>query len=301
MSMLGQTQQKGIRQRTRGAWLNDYKIFGGSESTQKRLLDIAPDKIDFLTPTTFWTGYDLYILNNFRGFAREQLEYVLTRQFVMYWHDILYEDAELIQALCRGAKANIFLSPLHFQQFQQKFGIIVGRAFVIPPLFDDKLPTNEETRGGICWYGSIWPHKGIENCLLYARKNKIVIDFYGNGHPLIIEQLKASKYANYKGLASKDILAKYKYFIHMPEEIEAFGRAAFEAYLAGCYILHNNKVGAFSFGWNYEDKQETLENCLNGMVEGFERKQFWEIVNDSKRLPTTRTQPKISTARVGAI
>lgn len=268
MNIMEQTRQKDL---TRVGWVNDFNKLGGGEESQKRLIERATFTVDFMTPKTFKTGYGLYIINNVRTFTTEQVEYLLRSRFVMCWRDVLSDDHNLIKGLAEKAFKNIFLSPLHLATFKEKYGLAPHNQFVIPPLFDDVQDADND-REGICWFGSIWPHKGIESVLLWARNNNTVIDFYGTGHEQIIEQLKISKYANYKGLADKTVLKEYKYFIHMPTVIEAFGRAAFEAFLAGCHVLHNGLIGAFSFDWNYENKREALSDC------SYQGKAFWDVV-----------------------
>lgn len=254
-------------------WVNDYKIFGGAEDTQNELINICPYDIKYITATDFTTGYELFILNNFRTFTKEQIAYLCQTKYVACWHDVLFQDGGLITRIRDNALANIFLSPLHKAIFQKKYGLPVNKpSFVVPPLFPSIIPHTKKRKGGICYYGSIWPHKGIDNCLLWARKNSKVIDFYGQGNEILVQQLKQSKYANYEGTTNNSILREYNYFIHMPDEIEAFGRSVFEAYISGCHILHNNKIGAFTFDWNYEDRKTTLQRCNNA------GNALWDII-----------------------
>lgn len=256
------------------AWLNDFKIFGGSEETQNRLLEISPYKTYFLTSKEFNTNYDLYILNNFRTFTKEQIDFICENKFIAYWHDVLFEDGKQIKKIKDNALANIFLSPLHKDVFEVKYGLVGDNTHIIPPIFSPKQPTTKKGREGVCYYGSIWPHKGIDNLLLWARNNKTVIDFYGDGNSILVEQLKQSKYANYMGFADRSVLTNYQYFIHLPDEIEAFGRSCFEAYLAGCHILHNNKIGAFTFDWDYDDRGNTLDTCIK------KGNCFWDTIQN---------------------
>ena len=264
------------------AWLNGYIDFGGGEISANAMLKDPPYDIKFMLPQTFESGYKYYIINNFRHFSKEQLQYLSTQNIIMWWHDVLptpYPD--LTRQLAIKAKNNIFLSPLHCSTFADKYDLDILaddiNISIIPPFIDmNKFYYNDNPRHrqNICRVGKIYSHKGIDKVLMCLRNDGIKADFYGDGNPLIKYQLEQSLYANYMGDIDhqniEETYRKYRYFIHMPAEIEAFGRSTMEAKLCGCEIIGNGKIGCLS----YRIEDELIEQIKES------HSLFWGVIGD---------------------
>lgn len=275
---------------TKIAWLTEYRGHGGAWMTEFNMLDKCPNdmNIKIVDKNKFEESYDFYILNNFRTFYPLQLEYLIdSKNYFIYWHDVIDTGKEkFIRKLYQNAKGNIFLSPLHKIEFCTKFDLnSSGEDNCIAPYFDVSeysFNSDLDRSKEVCWVGSIQHFKGCDNALLWARDNNQVIDFYGKGNPQLINQLQESKYCNYKGFTSnlKKIYPKYRRFIHMPDSVEAFGRSCMEAWLSGCEIIKNDKVGMYS----YPEMQKAFEKGNIKEVQNwleFQPMKFWHYIKDS--------------------
>ena len=248
-------------------WVSDYNKYGGGETTEKEFIDRCPRNIKLIKMfggKNIDTTCDFYIINNFRALAEIQLDYFIEKKkYIMAFRDVIdTRHDSLIRRMVKNACANIFLSPLHRKEFFKKFNIKeCSHARIIAPYFNcNKYDRSSEKVLDICWAGNIQHHKGIEECLLWARDNCRMVMFYGKGDSQLIDQINYSKYAVYKGYHEdiSPILALYKYFIHLPDKIEAFGRTCMEAHLSGCKIIRNGKIGMFSWD-TFDDIEDTIE------------------------------------------
>jgi len=113
--------------------------------------------------------------------------------------------------------------------------------------------------------GNLHDGKGVIQIIEYAKKNpSVVFDFYyARSADYLVRQLKSLPNCNLIGFVPKEKIYenynKYEYFIHIPMHFESFGRAVGEAYLSGCKLLVNDRVGALSYGWDYKTfRRETL-------------------------------------------
>lgn len=266
------------------AWCNDCKESGGAEITNNLLIKESPYQIDFMTAGTFNTDYDYYILNNCRTFTKEQLNYIANKKkFIIFWHDVIGQcfsfDIKSVKKILKKASFNIFLSPLHHKQVEKVYNIKIFNYQYQLPFIDAKVFNDSKRKrfNRICWVGSIYPHKGIEQTLMWARENNKKIDFYGDGDPLLIYQIKESKYGEYRGNLKYDfvneIYKQYKYFIHLPNEVEACGRGVMEAYFSGCEMIVNENVGFYSYSYNFKQKQKIIDIINDNF------KDFWDQIN----------------------
>ena len=265
-------------------WCNDIRDGGGGEITGNTIYKASPFDSTFVTPEKFNTSCDAYILNNFRRFTKEQLLFIQKskKPYIIYWHDVLPTGVELslLKKITKDARLNIFLSPLHRSEFLKKYNFKetdINNCIIPPPVNTKRFfYEGEHKTTKVLWIGNIYPHKGIDNALIWAKKNRIVIDFYGNGHPMVIEQLKQSRYANYLGIVNYNEIHKfyksYEFFLHLPEKIEACGRSCAEALLSGCILIHNEKLGLMSYGVNFNNKKAMIK-----LFDGVE-KIFWNRV-----------------------
>jgi len=276
------------------ALLNDYSSSfnaGGAEVTsyylRNRLIEQGHDVIESNTQSVI--DADLYIVSNIRTANPRTLQEVLNRKFIYFPRDILPVSEKYIwfvKELYKKAIHVVFLSPLHAKKFMKKYGLSGKRYFLYIPFFEDIYYQDDNRHNHPCWVGSYYFHKGVNNCLLWARDNNTVIDFYGKkGNPQIMVQAKHSKYGILKEAGGNNngndvhttsinnVLSKYKNFIHLPDCIEAFGRTITEAMLSGCNVhVNENDIGFYS--WNFRDRKDFFK------LMNHSQNKFMELINE---------------------
>lgn len=253
-------------------WITDYTIkevpAGGAEITDSWILkaaSILSYNVSVIRPVDLRTDVldscDLVIFSNNYDFTSAARSEIMRRKpYIVYshdsgrWMDVLRSNSNMFE----NALGSIFLSPLHCDTFNRYLGN-TNKIFCIPPHisldFKDK-GLNRENR--IMFVGNIHDGKGIPDIISFAKENSnINIDFYFNrGQSGLLSDLKRLRNCHLIGYVPKEKIYenynKYKYFIHIPRHYESFGRAVGEAFLSGCNIIVNDKVGACSYNWDYK-------------------------------------------------
>ncbi len=178
-----------------------------------------------------------------------------------YWET---GNAALREYLLERALVLIFNSPLHREHFPHAISAPV--AFCPPPIPVERFIGRSEEREGACWIGRMYPEKGVLNAMRWSGQNKTQTDFYGTGP---FRPGKAA-YVQYCGPASYDlvpvILAQHETFVFLPNWVEPFGRTVAEAWLSGCKLEVNERIGAL---WWIEHEPQTIYTAAE---------RWWEIV-----------------------
>lgn len=171
--------------------------------------------------------------------------------------------------LIQNAAFNIFLSPLHLNEWSKFTRFEIPNAFVYFQRIDDKIFNNQniERPVNVLYVGAINEAKGVSEMQLIFGDN---IRFIGRGDVNLINP------ENYIGVGTPEQIAfamnSSKYFVHMPNWKEASARTVVEAAMCGCKLIVNENVGACSFGIT------DLANPYNG------HKSFNELVSAIKSI-----------------
>jgi len=257
-------------------WLTDYTNIevpaGGAEITDSYVIqagralgyDITISRPCSLR-SNLLTESDLIIFSNCYEFTKPVRDKVIAEKpYVVYSHDsgrwmsVLKDTPEMMQK----AVATIFLSPLHRECFN-KFLTDARNIFLVPPHIPYTFYDQGQARiNKIMFVGNIHTGKGVEEIIQYAKENPhLIFDFYYQRHDgRLYNQLKILKNCNLIGYVPKEQIYenynRYRYFIHIPRHYESFGRAVGEAYLCGCKLVVNERVGAMSYEWDYQTFRE---------------------------------------------
>lgn len=251
-------------------WFTDFTTnevpAGGAEITDSYIIQAGLDmgysiqvvRPDFYRPEIL-NKTDLVIFsNNFefpdniKSGIMKRIPYVAYSHDIGRWGDVIRRNPDMFSK----AKASIFLSPGHqdkFQRYLDKAKNVICIPPHIPEYFYDK---GINRIGKVLYAGNLYDGKGIINVLDFVKANPNVrVDFYYQRFSQhILTALQSESRCSLRGYIPVEELNKtynqYRYFIHLPKEYEAFGRASAEAYLSGCGMIINQKVGAFSYGWN---------------------------------------------------
>lgn len=273
-------------------WLTDYTNkevpAGGAEITDSYIINAGRymgydlevcRPCDLRSPSV--EKADLVIFSNCYEFKKPARRYIMqNKKYIAYshdsgrWMDVLRAHPDMF----KNSLMNIFLSPLHrdcFKKYLEQSSPVSCVPPHIPLQFYDK---GHEKKNRIMFVGNIHDGKGIPSVIEYARENpETIIDFYFHRYSSNLKrQLKNIKNCNLVGFVPKEQIhenySKYKYFIHIPHHREAFGRAVGEAFLSGCKLIVNDRVGATSYGWNYRDFRKNTAKA---------HFLFWKTIEDT--------------------
>lgn len=273
-------------------WLEDYSHEqhpGGTQLTNKIIMDhgrnigyfisefnLQDFRSNFANLENLLKSDALFILNNivhlYSNYPKEMQRLIEEKKYIRYEHDYLWDHSMMprseIKKVYDNAAFKIFLSPLH-QNIHRIKGMNIENSIVIPSPIDVSAFYNRKSvreKNSYIYIGGIAKHKGIENILDYARKNKkIKLDIYGwVEHKELLDNLPENVFifdkVDYDEVP--ELLNEYEYAIHLPSWNEPFGRFSAEAYLCGCKLVTNDRNGFYSFGWKgYEKIKTNLKNA----------------------------------------
>jgi len=262
-------------------WLTDYTVkevpAGGAEITDSWVLKAAQVSglsVTVARPMDMRTDVldaaDFVIFSNNYEFPAACREAVIRRKpYIVYSHDSGRWNDVFIKTpgMCAGALGSIFLSPLHQQSLERHLSGAKNVVCVPPHITLDFYDKGAARENKVMFVGNVHRGKGVCEIIQWARKNpQIHIDFYyQRGQTDLLETLKRLNNCHLIGYVPKEEIFerynRYRYFIHIPEHYESFGRAVGEAYLSGCQLIVNDRVGACSYGWNYSKFREMTANA----------------------------------------
>ncbi|HEY0047623.1 MAG TPA: glycosyltransferase family 9 protein [Flavobacterium sp.] len=197
----------------------------------------------------------------------------------------------LYRRIFAKSRLNVFQSPKHYQSHETFYGEAVKHHLIMPPTVEVDLlqPSPVRSENTIPLFGELNYLKGGDAYLEFAEAHpEKIFEVYG------INKLRRAIPSNviFKETVSNDkvleILGRTKYFFCKPVWPEPSGRLAAEAFLSGCEIISNDRVGTFSFDF-YPNNPEQAKAEI-AAAPGI----FWDlaekIVHKSSR---DQKQPKL--------
>jgi hypothetical protein len=157
---------------------------------------------------------------------------------------------------------NIFQSPKHYESHVFFYGGAVQNHLIMPPTVEvDRLqPSADKQETMIPFFGDLSFLKGGDAYLDFAAEHpELTFEVYGGN------KLQRPIPANviFKKPVPNDvvmqILGTSRYFFCKPVWPEPSGRLAAEAFLSGCEIISNDKVGTFSFDFYPNDVERAKQ------------------------------------------
>lgn len=183
----------------------------------------------------------------------------------------------LFRELFAKSKLNIFQSPAHYQSHVQFYGDAVAKHLIMPPTVDvDALCISDfKDESLVPFFGELNYLKGGEAYLDFASENpdKVFV-VYGENKlrkPIPPNVHFSDPIPNSQVM---EILGRTKYFFCKPVWPEPSGRLAAEAFLSGCEIISNDRVGTFSFDFYPDDKPRAIKEIAE--TPG----KFWDSVRE---------------------
>ena len=183
----------------------------------------------------------------------------------------------LFRTLFANSQLNIFQSPKHFDSHFAFYGEAISHNYlVMPPTVDvENICVSEEKVDEIPFFGELNYLKGGDAFVEYALEhpNKSFVVFGDN-------KLRREIPKNIEFKASIDnkevlkVLGKTKEIIIKPVWPEPSGRLAAEAFLSGCELITNDRVGTWSFDFYPNDKERAKQEMQATILE------FWDKIKN---------------------
>lgn len=185
------------------------------------------------------------------------------------------EKFHLFRNLFAKASLNVFQSPKHFEAHKEFYGEAVAKKLIMPPTVEvNKLSISEEkVEDTIPFFGDLNFLKGGHEYVTYAEEHpNLKFPVYGRNR---LRRQIPPNISFHEPIANEEvlrILGKTKQLICKPVWPEPSGRLAAEAFLSGCEILGNDRVGTFSFDFYPSDKEKAKKEMLGAP------EHFWNAI-----------------------
>ena len=181
----------------------------------------------------------------------------------------------LYRKLFTNASLNVFQSPKHFEAHFEFYGEAVAHKLIMPPTveIDHLCPSEAKDDSVIPFFGDLNYLKGGHEYISYAEKHpQIKFTVYGSNK---LRRELPSNISFHDPVPNSEVLSilgKTKQFICKPVWPEPSGRLAAEAFLSGCEMIANNRVGTFSFDFYPHDKELAKQEMLEAP------ENFWKAI-----------------------
>jgi hypothetical protein len=288
-------------------WINDYQPgshAGGSLRTQERAASFAPAEVEVVWggPDGVPEDCDFYVLNSCTFLGREQVRFLCGVPHVLWLHDLwLLPPAQqwivgdgYLRALCDSARRVVFLSRLHEWAFKKCHyqALPASKTKLAPCMVDpapfEELPAGPRLEGRAFWMGTFDRYRGVRLAAEWAEQEGVALDMYGFGDapPYLARQKHVRVLPPVAQADVPAVMALYetcacassevgsmdeKRAASEPPFVEACGRVAVEATLAGCKVVHNGRLGAASWPW-FGNRDATAAAMRHAPA------QFWDML-----------------------
>lgn len=298
----------------------------GAELTIKELIELGENKqfkasidllTDFETVKNKINTADLVVLNSTSRckFEFELLQFLIasTIPYIKVEYDynfcvrrnILCTVDRSVQSCCNTdkfhlyrtlfahSKLNIFQSPKHYKAHYEFYGAAVTNHLIMPPTvqIEQLKPSHFKQEHTIPFFGDLNYLKGGNAYIDFALEHpEMKFTVYGNNRL----RREMPENINFQSPVSNtevlELLGKTKYFICQPVWPEPSGRLAAEAFLSGCEMITNDRIGTFSFDFYPENKEQAIKEIK------LAPENFWNAITailEEKKIKTQKTLGKV--------
>ena len=196
----------------------------------------------------------------------------------------------LFRKLFSNAAFNVFQSPKHYQSHYEFYGEAVANKLIMPPTVDvDNLHLSEiKDKNTMPFFGDLNYLKGGHEFVTFAEENPhIKCKVYGNNRL----RRNTPKNIKFKEPISNTevlkVLGKTNRLICKPVWLEPSGRLAAEAFLSGCEIIGNDRIGTFSFNFYPNNKERAIQEIKQAP------ENFWNKISEALQSSTDKTQKSL--------
>lgn len=255
-------------------WLADVPpgYRGGAEMASDELIATAPEWATIVPMEIggVMDGVDAYVIQNCTSYDPDIIALLEQRPVIKVIHDTWPHGNQRLKAwILEHAALLVCSSPLQREHLQ---GIVSTPVRYIPNPLDllrfERAAKQSTKRSGAVWLNRLYPGKGIDRAISWAKTNDVPLDVYGYGPT----QRYIGSPARYCGPVSYDdvpgVLAQYDTYVFLPDNVEPFARGVVEAWAAGCELVVNGNIGAL--WW--------IENDPGALFHGVAR--FWQAARE---------------------
>lgn len=176
------------------------------------------------------------------------------------------------------ARISFFQSPRHYENHRDFYGEAIGKYQLMPPTVEvaQLQITSQKNDVTIPYFGELSFSKGGNALIDYALEHpEKQFEIYGQNK---LQREIPSNVCFKESVPNQEVLAilgRTKYFFCQPYWPEPSGRLAAEAWLSGCEIIANDRVGTFSYDFYPNDK----ERAIREIEETPDR--FWDAISEA--------------------
>jgi hypothetical protein len=245
------------------AWIVDEPNYlGGAELEVLYLLRTSPDRYKNVMVRPgghIHRDIDLVMVHNCTQWDADLIDQLQGKKIIKRVHDMWpHGDPELREYLLTHSNMVMMSSPLHREHFPH--AIKAKKVVDVPSALDaNRFLNNRDKfeRKGTVWAGRMYLGKGLDRAAEWARQNNEPVSVFGYG-PLRDKLRNPLQYIGEVEHDAVDLLyPRFERFLFLPDQIEPFGRTAVEAWLSGCELVINGRVGA---KWWMDNQPETLKH-----------------------------------------
>lgn len=257
--------------------LKDFSI------TQKNIKKASLIVVNSTSRCAFEQQLILYLLNEKRPYIKMEYDYnFCIRRNILCTVDPNVKNCcnsvkfHLFRRLFAGSLLNIFQSPNHYEAHYSFYGEALGLPLIMPPTIAvDHLNVSAiKNENSMPFFGDLNVLKGGNAYVDYAEQHpELQFHVYGNNRLQRNLPPNISFFKSIENAKVLDILGKTKQFICQPVWPEPSGRLAAEAFLSGCELITNDRVGTFSFDFYPNDKEQAYREMKQAP------EAFWNSIN----------------------
>lgn len=183
----------------------------------------------------------------------------------------------IYRKLFANSKLNIFQSLKHYNSHYNFYGEAVAKHLIMPPTVQvEKLkPSSFKQDHTIPFFGDLNYLKGGDAYLDFALEHlELKFTVYGENR---LRRELPTNISFHKPVSNEEvleILGKTKHFICKPIWPEPSGRLAAEAFLSGCEMITNDRIGTFSFDFYPDNKEKAIREIKQAP------ENFWDAITE---------------------
>jgi hypothetical protein len=266
----------------------DYDLLRDFEGAQNKILAADLVIVNSTSRCRFEIQLLDFIIENKVNYIKTEYDYnFCARRNIICTVDYKYrlccntDKFHVHRRLFANSKLNVFQSPKHYQSHADFYGDAVKHHLIMPPTVDVDAIWNSDFKDEITipFFGELSFLKGGEAFIDFAWEHPDkLFEVYGLNKiekPIPPNVTFKEPISNVEVLM---ILGKTKYFFCKPFWPEPSGRLAAEAFLSGCEIISNDRVGTFSFDFYPNDVERAKEEMRE--TPG----KFWDKVSEVLKL-----------------